>query len=132
MVHEIKEAKYEGYIWKSDSSEPLLFDGVEPVSLSFTDGENPFVVEGMLWDSEHGKSVVVRCVDGVYHVAIYEVGSSDADGVGRLSPVSYLPHRMQGVKALKFVRLWEPECDEMCENMDVLRLKATVFVGFEK
>lgn len=47
MEHQIKNAKYEGYLWQSDQSKPRIIEEGEPLSLTLTDGENPFVVEGL-------------------------------------------------------------------------------------
>lgn len=52
MEHQIKNAKYEGYLWQSDQSKPRIIGEGEPLSLTLTDGENPFVVEGLLWNRE--------------------------------------------------------------------------------
>ncbi len=132
MTQEIKEAKYEGYLWLSDQSKPEVLNGDHPKSIALADGENPFVVEGLLWDSETGTSISIRYVDSRYFVANHEVCPKDLAGSETYTPVSYLPHRIPGVKGLKFVRHWEKTQDPLCEGMDTLQLKANIFVGFEK
>ena len=71
MEHQIKNAKYEGYLWQSDQSKPRIIGEGEPLSLTLTDGENPFVVEGLLWNSEENTSIQIRYVDGNYFVTTY-------------------------------------------------------------
>lgn len=132
MEHQIKEAKYEGYIWKSDQSSPIMLSSGKAESFTLTDGENPFYVEGLLWNQEEGKSISIRYADGRYFIAENEVKPEELAGTATMTPVRYLPHHLPGVKALKFLRKWEEVNDELCENMPSLQLKATIFVGFEK
>lgn len=132
MEHQIKEAKYEGYLWKSDQSTPIMLSPDKPESFTLKDGENPFFVEGLLWNQAEGKSISIRYADGHYFVATYEVKPEELAGTSIMTPVSYLPHRLPGVKKLKFLRKWEEAKDELCENMPSHQLKATIFVGFEK
>lgn len=132
MEHQIKNAKYEGYLWQSNQNKPKMIEERESLSLTLTDGENPFVVEGLLWNPEENTSIQIRCVDGKYFVTTYKVKPEDLAGSITMASVTYLPHRLPGVKALKFLRQWEEVKDELCENMPTLQLKANIFVGFEK
>ena len=113
MEHQIKNAKYEGYLWQSDQSKPRIIEEGEPLSLILTDGENPFVVEGLLWNPEENTSIQIRYVDGNYFVTTYEVKQEELDGSATTTPVTYLPHRLPGVKALKFLRQWM-SCVKTC------------------
>ena len=128
MEHSISKAKYEGYIWMSDQTCPNVFDGTEEHSLTLTDGENPFVVEGQLWDKEHCQSISIRYVDGSYIVAESTLTEEQLNE----PTVNYIPHRIKGVNGLKFLRIWKKEADSLCENMLVNTLHSMVFVGFEK
>ncbi len=134
MQHSIPKAKYEGYLWQSDQTAPRVLDGTTEEELSFQDGENPFVVEGQLWDREHSRSVSIRYTDGQYYVKETVLSQAQMQ-----EPVlTYLPHRLSAtnsmpeIKGLNFLRLWKEEEDRLCENMPVLTLCDTVFVGFEK
>lgn len=128
MEHNISSAKYVGYIWFSDQTKPQVFDGTTEHSLTLTDGENPFVVEGRLWDNEKRRSVSIKFVDERYIVSEYMVTEDDIkDGT-----VSYIAHRINGVRHLKFLRIWRRTQDHLCEDMDTLQLQNVVFVGFEK
>ncbi len=132
MTHNIKEAKYEGYLWTSDQSKPKMLDGNAPFSITLKDGENPFIIEGLLWNPDENESTTIRYVDGHYFVATHEVNQEQLEGNSNTTRVSYIAHRLPGVSKLKFLRLWEKLSDPLCENMDTLQLKATLFVGFEK
>lgn len=132
MEQEIKEAKYEGYLWKSDQSQPVILYGDQPKSFVLKDGENPFVNEALLWDAENEVSISVRYADGHYFVATHQVRDEKLDNTVTITPVTYLPHRLPQVKGLHFLRLWQKEKDPLCEDMETLMLKANVFVGFEK
>ena len=92
MEHQIKNAKYEGYLWQSDQSKPRIIEEGEPLSLTLTDGENPFVVEGLLWNPEENTSIQIRYVDGNYFVTTYEVKQEELDGSATTTPVTNLPH----------------------------------------
>lgn len=126
--HQIPKAKYEGYIWMSDQVAPQVFDGTEEQSLTLTDGENPFVVEGQLWDAAKHRSVSIRYVDGCYKA----VETVVTDEQLKAPIVNYIPHRIQGVKGLMFLRIWKEVVDPLCEGMTTLQLQNSVFVGFEK
>jgi CRISPR type III-associated protein (TIGR04423 family) len=126
--HLISKAKYEGYIWLSDQTTPQVFDGNSEQSLTLTDGENPFVVEGQLWDAAEKRSISIRNVDGRYIVVSTDV----TDEQLKEPVVTYIPHRIQDVKGLKFLRIWKEQADPLCEGMSTLQLQSTVFVGFEK
>lgn len=130
MEQEIKEAKYEGYFWMSDQSQPVVLYGDQATSIVLKDGENPFVAEALLWDQENKVSVSVRYADGHYFVATRLVREEQLDNA--VTPVTYLPHRLPQVRGLHFLRLWKQKKDPLCEDMETLELEANVFVGFEK
>ena len=127
MTQDIKEARYEGYLWHSDQSTPEMLMGQTPKAITLKDGENPFITEGLLWNEENKETISIRYVDGHYFVSSHKISPEQVT-----TPVSYLPHRLPGIKSLKFMRLWEKEQDPLCEGMNTLQLKANLFVGFEK
>lgn len=132
MKQDIKEAKYEGYLWQSDQNKPEMLYGEKTKCFTLEDGENPFIVEGLLWDAENDISISIRNVDGHYFVATQPVSKEELENSLTLTPIDYLPHRLPGVKKVKFLRRWEKEQDPLCEYMETLQLKANIFVGFEK
>ena len=68
MTHEIKTANYIGYLWKSDQQKPEVLRGDKEFCTSLNDGENPFVIEGNLWDPASMISTTIKFVDGRYIV----------------------------------------------------------------
>lgn len=136
----IESAKYEGYLWYSDKGAPQVFSGdVMSGEIVLADNDNPFVVEGNLWNAESLESITIRYVDGQYWVRRTTVGIDELLGVEATvdKPVAtslkkYVPHRIEGVKYLKFLQYWHGAPDPMCCGMKALRPEKLVFVGFEK
>lgn len=120
----IEKSNYEGYIWRSDSSEPQMIDG--EFELEAADAENPFIVEGMLYDASRALSVMIRYVDGHYLVSRHEVTEDEAK-----RSVIFIGKRMQG-RNLRMAQLWVDEADDSCLGMTAQRPGAMVFVGFDK
>lgn len=127
-ITEIPKAKYQGYIWRSDSDSPKVHTGDEEYG-GFTPNpdENPFIIEGNLWDEATGASISIRYVDGKYYIhKMTEVkGNTDHSTIK-----TFVAHRIDGYKYLRFVQLWEPRPDPMCEGMEVLEPSKLVFIGF--
>lgn len=124
-----KKAKYEGYIWMSDATQPTVLNK-EPISIDLADGTNPFVIEAELFDAEKSVSYSVRFVDGQTKVRKFEVDELKLFGEQTLS---YVSHRIgDGIK-LKFYRKWKKELDpdNLCEGMETLVPSDFVFIGFE-
>lgn len=120
---EIPDYDYEGYVWMSDAKEPKVLKNKK---FTFNeDQQNPFIVEGLLWAKKEGVSIHIRHT-GRYLIHKYEVNASDLSKDIK----QYLPHKIEGIKKLKFKQVWEPEEDPLCENMEVLKMKALVFIGF--
>lgn len=126
--HTIPAGTYEGMLWQSDQPKPrtLLCETIEPLTL--TDGENPFCVEGLLWSAATRQSITIRYVDGHY---IVRETSVTEDELCPENIVTYLPHRLDGVTGVRFLRRWTADTDTLCEGMAAPRLGETVFVGFE-
>lgn len=122
---EIPDYDYEGYVWMSDEKEPKVLKNKK---FTFNeDQQNPFIVEGLLWAKKEGVSIHIR------HTGRYLINLVELDKVPHIEEseeVQYLAHRVIGVKNLKFMQLWEPEKDPLCEGMEVLKMKALVFIGF--
>ena len=126
-----KQAKYEGYIWYSDQAHPQILRGKEFDLDQLKEYINPFVIEGQLWDAEHGISVSIRNVDGKYIVHCHQVAPRDLLGTATVNAEQYIPHRIEGVGRLCFLRYWKAVKDELCEDFKTLRPEKLVFVGFE-
>lgn len=135
----IPRGSYVGYIWLSDEAKPIIIPeqndryDLEQDGLDFSSDQNPFVIEGLLFDASRNLSITIKYVDGGYIVNEYSVdrlASSD------FKEVTYQSHRMDGRK-LKFRQYWEESEDEFCDDpqeargMKTLRPGKLVFVGFD-
>lgn len=126
-----KQALYEGYIWWSDKTNPEILKG-QPFAPELTDGINPFVIEGQLWDEENGISLSIRYADGHHVIISHSVTKEDLKSNDNPKPEFYIRHRIEGTGRLRFLRYWKTEADEYCEGFETLRPDKLVFVGFEK
>lgn len=125
----LKKARYEGYLWLSDSRQPKLYDGAKKTEIALDDAANPFVVEGNLWNEADGESIYIRYADG--HHLVRRTNLSEID-MANATAKTYQAHRMKGVGGLKFLQCWEAEPDGLCEGMAVMRPSQLVFVGFKR
>lgn len=131
MKTTIEKARYEGYVWKSDEKVPVVYRGDADVELVLDDCENPFIVEGCLWDNTGRESIYIRYVDGRYIVSRTIVTDEDLQSE-RCVEKTFVAHRIDGVKSLRYLQYWEPKADEMCEGMQVLCPQKMIFIGFDK
>lgn len=128
-ITEIPNEKYEGYIWLSDQTNPIVLHD-ESYDFS-TIAENPFIMEALLYCKENDFSIMVKHT-GSYVIRKYNLQAWRAKADTE-APKEYLPHRLgTSVKKLKFSQFWKEEKDSLCEDMKVLKLKATIFTGFKK
>jgi CRISPR type III-associated protein (TIGR04423 family) len=124
-LKDIPNYAYEGYIWFSDQPKPKVLrnDRFEFENI----GQNPFIIEALLW-AEKEKVAVHISHTHRYLIHIYDLKTlENIDN----KEISYLAHKIDGVKKLKFRQIWQSEEDSLCEGMDVLEMKAQVFIGFE-
>lgn len=125
----IYKSTYDGYLWYSDQSEPIVLNKCE-FELDIDDSRNPFVVEGHLYDYKNNRSTRIRYVDGHYIYKTYDLNSL----MGESSIDIFYPSskRFNG-KKLRFSQYWrEGEPDSLLEGMKVLEPKEYVFIGFEE
>ena len=125
----IDKAGYEGYVWMSDRQEPSVISPDEAFEMTLCDNDNPFVVEGNLWDATNRVSIMIKYVDGKYIVRRTEVTDECRKNATRKE---FLPHRIEGVKKLAFLQCWDEVEDPLCENMVTLQPGKLLFVGFIK
>lgn len=131
MKTNIKKAKYEGYVWRSNEAKPTVFYGDTEVELMLEDNENPFVIEGNLWDKATHTSVFIRYVDGHYIVKNTNVSNNDKAS-DKCTLKTYIAHRIKNVKSLIFLQYWKTVEDALCEGMYTLQPDKLVFIGFNK
>ncbi len=117
---------FEGYVWMSDETKPKVLQN--KLFACDTIGTNPFVIEGLLWDKKNKVSYHITH-SGKYYV--YRYNLTDLPSGAQFEEVNYLPHQLDGVNMCKFKQLWVPEKDPLCEDMQVLVMKALIFVGFD-
>lgn len=128
-VNNIEQGKYQGYFWKSDASEPEVLDGA-PFTESLDPMQNPFIIEGQLYDADRGISYSIRYVDGEYVILRWDL-KNDLQGEDfDYTEKEAAPYRMKAGKLL-FRQYWKAEADALCEGMKVLTPHALVFVGFK-
>lgn len=129
----IDTKKYEGYLWYSDQNKPLLLPDTSINEIQLTDGDNPFVIEGLLWDQQNMTSISIRYIDGKYMIKEIKVKKDELDNNNseHATYTEYIAHRLEGISKLKFIRYWEPQSDPECEGMDVLQQTNIAFVGFK-
>jgi CRISPR type III-associated protein (TIGR04423 family) len=123
---------FEGYLWWSDQQQPEVHTKEKPTTdLLLNEDENPFIIEGQLYDSQKGYSVSIKYVDGKYIVNEYDMKSDFAGDKVETAEHLYRGYKMKGLNLL-FKELWEPKEDPPCCDMEVLRATKVAFVGFEK
>ena len=138
LSKKIPVAAYEGYLWFSDQEIPQVLEREMP-DFSERETVNPFIIEGWLYDKNNNTSILIRH-SGKYHITVYQLNKLKEEG--KLEAVTYLPHRLSGIKEVCFQQLWLPEMDFNCggvieqatdyPGMEVLTLKALIFTGFKK
>lgn len=131
MAQNIK-GNYEGYIWKSDATNPVVYYPAEPIDITLDDKANPFVIEGELFNRENGESVSIRFADGHYFAKKFSVTPKDLQGSERVTKKEYLAQRMPGIGKLKYLQYWDEVEDPLCDDgMVTLQPGNLVFVGFK-
>ncbi len=123
-----KKATYQGYLWMSDSTDPILLDN-EQIDQDL-ETINPFVIEGQLFDAVNRKSYSIKYADGESIVAEYNIDELDAL-YGKPTKHRFASNRMKNFK-LCFQQYWKLQPDTLCENMAVQKPAAIVFTGFKK
>ena len=128
----IPEGNYVGYIWEADDKfKPrLLPKGDYPKQLW---GKESYITEGLLYDKAANKSIHIRHT-GKYHIHEYDLNNLPEGS--ELETVHYLSHRLGEKRPVYFQQLWLLEPDENCinekdEKMQVLKMKALIFIGFD-
>jgi CRISPR type III-associated protein (TIGR04423 family) len=118
---------YEGYLWLSDSKQPIILKGEKIPQDIFT--SLPFVIEGYLYcNSKNGLSIKISHFDGAYHVYSVELDQIPKD---RLISNTFVARNFnKDIKFIQSVQYWESVPDELCENLNVLEPAWVAFNGF--
>lgn len=123
-VNNIESGNYVGYVWYSDADKPELINGSFDKELLV---QNPFIIEGQLYDEERQVSYSIKFVDGEYWIMQYNL--SEMQDVEN-AELSFFANRIPN-KKLKFRQYWRTQKDENCEGFEVLHPAEYVFIGFE-
>lgn len=127
----IPSARYEGYVWMSDSQQPLVLQGQEEYALTRSASTLPFVVEAQLYDRTLRTSYSLRWTDGRYLLYKHELGEHQEEArEERFLPHPRIAAQLPENARLHFLQDWVEQTDPLCEGMPVLTPGARVFVGF--
>ena len=116
-INELKE--YEGYIQFSHRPIDLerdLFPRTEDI---VPETKQSFVYEAHFCKGT--TSVMIRQVNDAWLVSETDISLAEFETF----------HGIAGLK-VKMAQIWEAKADELCEGMEVMKLKKVVFAGFEK
>ncbi|MFC2759873.1 TIGR04423 family type III CRISPR-associated protein [Hallella multisaccharivorax] len=127
------QEKYEGYLWMSDSTEPVVLDR-EPLPEDKISSPNPFVVEAELYDGANLCSFSVHHAGNEIICNRFQLTLDDRTS-GHNEERVFKSHHFKDHLELHFIDCWEPQSDELCQPegedpMDVLRFTRRIFVGF--
>ncbi len=129
---------YEGYVWKSDSTKPILVNGRLPECIhSLKETSNPYILEALLFDREKYMSYSIKNIDGKYIINKKEVpkqycqSSKELNLPDNITLKKYYGNRMEG-KRMVFLQYWAEEEDIFNKSIKVLRPAEVVFIGFEQ
>lgn len=117
--------KFQGYLWWSNAKDPEVINGT-PQVLELNDANNPFIVEGQLYDTANEVSYSIKYVDGIHLWKEYKLSEGELG-----EEKNYIPNRMPNIEKLTFKQYWRAELDPLCEGMEVLQPAEFVFVGFK-
>ncbi len=108
---------YEGYVQFSDTKirECDVFKGYQDIKLEQTDG---FVFEAHFFNGTD--AVTVKQLNGDWYV-----------DESKEVPWTDVEYYKSDFGTVKMSQIWETKADELCEGIDVMKLKKVVFSGFE-
>lgn len=126
-IDNISAGIYKGYLWKSDEQKPKVYNNESLDTLLLNNCENPFIIEGQLYDEKSQKSYSIRYIDGEYWAYEYDLNELKMDFTEHLYIASF--ENAQG--KLNFRQYWREKKDNLCEDMMILYPAEFVFVGFK-
>ncbi len=125
-VNDLPDLSYEGYIWMSDEPKPWKIESKSEIPGGT---QNPFIVEGYLKSTDGTVSISLVSMNGALKIHQFNLKQIETLPIDRKTNYSYLTHKYDGSK-IKFITVWLPEEDKLCEGMEVLQPKIRVFNGF--
>lgn len=122
-----------GFLWRSDNSphEVEIFDGTWK-KIDLDASNNPFVVEGQLYDKKNGMSYSIKYMDGGYLLNEYNVKALEKKiRKEDIREYLYIAAFDKAPGLLHFKEFWrEDEEDKQCLPFKPLCPAEFVFVGF--
>lgn len=116
--------EFQGYIWMSDEAVPHVYDFDTESELILDPDKNPFINEGLLYDTKSNISYSIKYIDGKYIIRKTQV----------LLPYdisdTFVFHSHGIGKRLRFIAEWKEYNDPLCENMPVKCFSDYIFIGF--
>lgn len=127
--------KMEGYLWDSDAEYPRVLRDEEPDVSKYINQQNPYIVEALLYSKGSNCAWMIKHT-GNSQVTKFDLNQLPANA--ELVSVDYTPHRLKSknpegadpIKRVCFKQLWIPEEDANCADMEVLKMQALIFTGF--
>ena len=117
----IEKSQYVGYLWKSDSPTPIVLNPAQEYEYIPVNSENPFIIEGLLYDEKNKISYSIIYVDGEKEfLAHLNIGSN----------IKLLFYEYWSLAPNNPDTLDSP--DERYEGLSILKPAEFVFYGFQK
>ncbi len=118
---------YSGYVWLSDQPEPVVYYPGKILTGWLPEDDNPFIIEGRLFNEKEDVSYAINFYDGEYYVFRYSMCGTQLE----FDEKEYLPNRMKDVEYLIYRHFWLEQNDGLCAGMNVLVPFVTVFYGLK-
>lgn len=128
-VNNIPAGIYSGYLWRSDTTAPHVYDNESMDGIMLQNLENPFKIEGQLYDKDNQRAYSIKYVDGQYMA--YECELKELENL-ECTEHSYIASFKDAPGMLIFKQYWREREDDLCEGMMVSYPAEFVYVGFNK
>ena len=123
---------YEGYIWYSDKNTPEIIENKNNINEYLnSEHNNPFIIEGQIYDSKNQESYSLKYVNGNLLVKKFNTKETTEGESTYTREREFVSHRMQN-RTLHFIEVWREEKDDLCEKMSVYKPHELIFTGFNK
>ena len=143
QIDHIPNYRFTGYYWMSDSNQPVMLNDEPFPQEEILNSVNPFCIEALLYAEKENISIHVMHT-GTYLVSAYDInaiGEMETGGKADTIKKEYLPHRLNGVKKVKFLQIWAEELVQVCKveplevdennSFPTLTPTALIFTGFK-
>ena len=115
---------FEGYVQFShrpiEKNKDIFYDGKVPQ----VENEEGFIYEAHLANDK--QSISIRQINNGWFVSATDIAIVQKEDIqGYTSDI-------ENFRRIKMAQIWVKEADELCEGMQVKKLKKVVFAGFEK